>query len=90
MIEGLVDAFKETGKEGTFLPHFSENLQSNIESFDDADKPLNDGESFVNPHEVDSYTRADGTVVDGYWRDGDGDTSVDLTKEEGGGYFRNI
>lgn len=28
--------------------------------------------SFVNPHEVSSYTRKDGTFVRGYWRDGDG------------------
>ncbi|MFH5186282.1 hypothetical protein ACHHV8_28660 [Paenibacillus sp. TAB 01] len=27
-----------------------------------------------------------GTFVEGYWRDGDGDTSHDRTLEEGGGY----
>lgn len=43
---------------------------------------------FVDPHYVRGYYRADGTYVEGYWRDGDGDTSIDLTKEEGGGYIR--
>lgn len=46
-------------------------------------------ESDVNPHFVDSYTRADGTFVDSYWRDGDGNTSIDLTLEDNGGYLRN-
>lgn len=46
-------------------------------------------ESFVSPHHVDSYTKANGTFVDEYWRDGDGDTSVDLTLKDGGGFFRN-
>ncbi|WP_423408357.1 hypothetical protein AABM38_22360 [Heyndrickxia sp. MSNUG] len=44
------------------------------------------GLHFVNPHHVQGYTRSDGTVVDDYWRDGDGDTSDDLTVDEGGGY----
>jgi hypothetical protein len=30
----------------------------------------------VEPHWVNGYERADGTYVEGYWRDGDGDTSV--------------
>ena len=44
------------------------------------------GVHFVNPHYVQGYTRADGTVVDGYWRDGDSNTSEDLFVDEGGGY----
>lgn len=43
---------------------------------------------FVTPHWVSSYFRADGTLVNGYWRDGDGDTSVNLNMINGGGYFR--
>ncbi|WP_226675703.1 hypothetical protein [Rossellomorea aquimaris] len=43
----------------------------------------------VAPHWVDGYDRADGTYVEGYWRDGDGDTSVDRTVEEGGGYSQS-
>lgn len=43
----------------------------------------------VKPHYVEGYTRADGTVVDGYWRDGDGDSSTMLKEEEGGGYSRS-
>lgn len=27
--------------------------------------------------------------VEGYWRDGDGDTSIDLNKNQGGGYLRS-
>ena len=41
---------------------------------------------FVEPHEVEGYEKEDGTFVEGYWRDGDGDTSHDRTLEEGGGY----
>lgn len=48
----------------------------------------NDEEHFVNPHWVDEYERSDGTQVDGYWRDGDGDTSVDRGVEEGGGWMQ--
>lgn len=32
---------------------------------------------YVHPHLVSSYTKKDGTFVNGFWRDGDGDTSVD-------------
>ena len=31
---------------------------------------------YVNPHKVSSYVRSDGVFVSGYWRDGDGDTSI--------------
>lgn len=44
---------------------------------------------YVDPHYVHRYDRADGTHVDGYWRDGDGDTSVNLTEAQGGGYIRS-
>jgi hypothetical protein len=42
----------------------------------------------VNPHYVQEHTRSNGTHVDGYWRDGDGDTRHDLTADVGGGYDR--
>ncbi|PIC96648.1 hypothetical protein CSV69_03755 [Sporosarcina sp. P26b] len=45
--------------------------------------------NFVEPHSVKGYHRADGTPVNGYYRDGDGDTSVDRDVDQGGGYFRN-
>lgn len=32
---------------------------------------------YVNPHWVNSYVKRDGTLVRGYWRDGDGDTTID-------------
>lgn len=31
---------------------------------------------YVRPHYVSAYTRRDGTVVGGYWRDGDGNTKI--------------
>jgi hypothetical protein len=46
------------------------------------------GIHFVEPHEVSGYVRDDGTAVGPLWRDGDGDTSSDLTIEDGGGYWR--
>ncbi|WML24120.1 hypothetical protein [Neobacillus sp. OS1-33] len=47
------------------------------------------GTHFVNPHEVSGYTKQDGTVVEGYYRDGDGEASTKLSKEESGGYGRS-
>lgn len=44
---------------------------------------------YVEPHWVNGYERADGTYVEGYYRDGNGSTSVNLTLEEGGGYLRS-
>lgn len=42
----------------------------------------------VDPHHVSGYLREDGTEVNGYWRDGDGNTSIDVDKAHGGGYFQ--
>ncbi|WP_139193786.1 hypothetical protein [Anaerobacillus alkalidiazotrophicus] len=47
------------------------------------------GTHFVEPHYVEGYVKANGTEVSGYWRDGDGDTSVNRTVEDGGGYMRS-
>ena len=41
---------------------------------------------YVNPHTVRSYRRKDGTFVAGYWRDGDGNTSINRAT---GYYARN-
>jgi hypothetical protein len=43
----------------------------------------------VDPHYVQDHIRSDGTHVDGYWRDGDGNTHHDLTVDEGGGYIQS-
>ncbi|WP_368503165.1 hypothetical protein AB3N04_12965 [Alkalihalophilus sp. As8PL] len=54
-------------------------------------EPLNvklENAHFVQPHEVQGYFRQDGTYVEGYYRDGDGNTSVNRTVEQGGGYMR--
>lgn len=58
---------------------------SRLESRENSSK---NGE-FVNPHDVNGYTRADGTEVSSYFRDGDGDPTTRLSKEDGGGYWRN-
>lgn len=42
---------------------------------------------YVQPHHVNAYDKADGTHVNEYWRDGDGDTTVNLSKNQGGGYM---
>lgn len=70
-----MDMFLFEGKAGTPIPESA--------------KPVPTTKTeFVDPHYVRGYYRADGTYVEGYWRDGDGDTSIDLSKEEGGGYIR--
>jgi hypothetical protein len=56
-------------------------------------KPLHlntgmDNVHFVKPHHVDSYVRKDGTFVEGYYRDGDNNTSIDRDVNHGGGYWR--
>ena len=45
-------------------------------------------EQWVNPHHVQGHIRGDGTAVEGYWRDGDGDTNTNLSGTQGGGYVR--
>ncbi|UYZ21764.1 hypothetical protein [Mesobacillus jeotgali] len=44
---------------------------------------------FVQPHHVDGYFRQDGTYVEGYYRDGDGNTNLNRPLEAGGGYVRS-
>lgn len=44
---------------------------------------------FVKPHYVDGYFRSDGTYVEGYYRDGDGNPAIDRPAELGGGYIRS-
>lgn len=41
---------------------------------------------YVRPHEVRPYSRREGTLVSGYWRDGDGDTTIN---RQTGYYSRN-
>lgn len=49
----------------------------------------NSGIHEVKPHHVEGYTRADGTVVADYYRDGDGNPNTQLTEDQGGGYERS-
>lgn len=44
---------------------------------------------FVKPHFVDGYIKTDGTIVNGYFRDGDGNSFTNLQEEQVGGYFRS-
>ncbi|ANX13920.1 hypothetical protein ABE41_018060 [Fictibacillus arsenicus] len=46
------------------------------------------GVHFVKPHYVEGYMREDGTYVNGYYRDGDGNTSINRDENHGGGYLR--
>lgn len=43
----------------------------------------------IGVHHVDGYERSDGTHVEGYYRDGDGNPETTLTEEDGGGYIRS-
>lgn len=55
-------------------------------------KPLNinvGNTHFVESHYVDPYIRQDGTLIDGYYRDGDGNPDIDTPKNQGGGYLRS-
>jgi hypothetical protein len=55
----------------------------------EADVLMDDGtDEFVSPHWVNEYTRSDGTFVSGHWRDGDGNPGINLSLEDGGGYYR--
>lgn len=44
---------------------------------------------FVKPHFVEGYFRQDGTYVEGYYRDGDGNTNINRPLEAGGRYVRS-
>jgi hypothetical protein len=46
------------------------------------------GVHHVDAHWVDGYTRADGTFVEGHWRDGDGNPNTTLSEQQGG-YMRS-
>lgn len=65
--------------------------ESNVagDGVEDIDPASEVGVLSVEPHYVFGHFRDDGVYVDGYWRDGDGDTSVDLSAENGGGYLRS-
>jgi hypothetical protein len=65
-------------------------IHSAIDSLDLFDINTGDHEVFVSPHEVHDYYRQDGTHVDSYYRDGDGDPFTHLTKDEGGGWYRKV
>lgn len=82
------------------VPQYDVNSFSRQEIFDQPDPlkhahqyqfpkfDLMPGEHFVQPHFVEGYVRGDGTNVEGYYRDGDGNTDVDHSVSEGGGYSR--
>ncbi|SFC99657.1 HNH endonuclease [Clostridium uliginosum] len=71
MIEGLVNALKETVKEVSsykdFMPNFNEDLKSNSQSFEDADKPLG------NKKETGEANDAKGCPLEGHGGTWDGE-----------------
>lgn len=75
--------------QGQEIFHFSDPLK-HVNQFEF--EPLNidlDNTHFVQPHYVDPYIRADGTLVDGYYRDGDGNPNINTPLNQGGGYIRS-
>jgi len=85
--DSLNDGSEATAWDTLPASHPFEETFSSEDLFDPADVPSDT--HFVNPHYVEAYARQDGTWVDGYWRDGDGDTHVDLHVEDGGGYMQS-
>jgi hypothetical protein len=98
-LEGDGDKFSESAKSliknvaiGTFAIGVIDVLDGGLIDSYDADDVAMDSDVEVHdvkPHEVSEYYRSDGTPVDGYFRDGDGNTHNDLTQEHGGGYIRS-
>ncbi|PEO54352.1 hypothetical protein [Bacillus wiedmannii] len=94
IIDGTHSATSHQIDTGAF--HVHDNAASNsidIFQYTDPLKHVNQFQMhplhFVKPHYVDGYMRQDGTYVEGYWRDGDGNVQVDRTVEMGGGYARS-
>ena len=78
--------------EAVFQPYYIYTFSGNGKRFSNPDvsidlKELMKGSSmhYVTPHSVRAYERKDGTFVAGYWRDGDGDTTINRTI----GYLRH-
>ncbi len=71
---------------GLVIFNVSDGFDATID--DDDNFGEDDDSTWVDPHEVSGYERADGTSVEGYYRDGDGDTTIDRPIDEGGGFFR--
>lgn len=75
-------------KPQVFHPIFDGNLGQDDSGESSTLQSEQPGEHFVHPHYVHDYVRSDGTHVDGYWRDGDGNTDHDLSVDQGGGYVQ--
>ena len=73
------------------VTHVADISESSDIAFDADIDDISDNQEFhnVDPHYVEGYTRADGTEVSGYYRDGDGNPNTTLTAEQGGGYLRS-
>lgn len=75
--------------QGQEIFNFSDPLK-HVHQFDFEPLNLNiDNTHFVQPHYVDPYIRTDGTLVEGYYRDGDGNPDIDTPVNQGGGYMRS-
>ncbi|UGB33115.1 hypothetical protein [Metabacillus sp. B2-18] len=77
----------DAGKEGSSNVHQVQPHVAQAEAAPSIETSEQPGTHHVQPHYVEGHWR-DGVWIDGYWRDGDGDTSVNLSEEEGGGYIR--
>jgi hypothetical protein len=62
--------------------------QTDVLSLDDAPEEETDVH-WVEPHLVKGYYTSEGTYIQDYWRDGDGNISVSLSSDQGGGYLRH-
>lgn len=82
------DVFDKLGTSETLNISEEKNPYTNLDKINSSAQESS-GNHFVQPHEVDAYYRNDGTYVDGYYRDGDGDTSINTDLEDGGGYNRS-
>lgn len=87
---GVTDAVLDFdgGTDASLDDHVSAELNEGVDLSDDNAEAGGPGLHHVDPHMVSGYVTANGTEVADYWRDGDGDTSVDRSLEQGGGYWR--
>lgn len=87
---GVCDVLDIAGDDSLYFADDDVAFDSDIDAEDiDTDGDGIEDVHHVDPHSVNGYIRADGTYVSGYWRDGDGNTAINLTEGQGGGYMRS-
>ncbi|WP_050615159.1 hypothetical protein [Bacillus testis] len=74
---------------GLVIFNISDGFDSSFEDGDNYDSnDSSSNQTWIDPHEVRGYERSDGTYVESYYRDGDGNTNINRGLDEGGGYYR--